>query len=301
MTLGIRKLIVLVLVAALFLVANLMFVANWLLEKGVIDAAIVTGVSKESPWIAVPQIATNRREVIASAHTKVTLCPTNSVLNEALDRGYKRLGVVGLPCHVHGIRKMQLYGKQTKLIKSITFVIGMLCGMTRHVRMPEHVIEEALELSMDDVAEVVLHGHQYPGLYAVTTKDGRIYALNDFARRLHTDAFIPDRCSVCFEWSAEQADISAGGYVGREAMRGLSGLSAAIVRTDIGEKLMRDAEEANYIHNEPVERYKFFGTGFELKKHAAPYHILERRRFGQPVPDYHVPMDYAKPVLGKRF
>ncbi len=39
MTLGIRKLIVLSLVAALFLVANVMFVTNWLAEKGVIDWA----------------------------------------------------------------------------------------------------------------------------------------------------------------------------------------------------------------------------------------------------------------------
>ena len=39
MTLGIRKLIVLVLAAALFLVANLIFVTNWLQEKGVIDWA----------------------------------------------------------------------------------------------------------------------------------------------------------------------------------------------------------------------------------------------------------------------
>ena len=39
MTLGIRKVIVLVLAAALFLVANLIFVTNWLAEKGVIDWA----------------------------------------------------------------------------------------------------------------------------------------------------------------------------------------------------------------------------------------------------------------------
>ena len=39
MTLGIRKLIVLVLAASLFLVANLVLVANWLQEKGVIDWA----------------------------------------------------------------------------------------------------------------------------------------------------------------------------------------------------------------------------------------------------------------------
>lgn len=39
MTLGIRKLIVLVLVAALFLLANFMLVANWLADRGVIDWA----------------------------------------------------------------------------------------------------------------------------------------------------------------------------------------------------------------------------------------------------------------------
>ena len=39
MTLGIRKLIVLSLVAGLFLLANFVLVANWLQDKGVIDWA----------------------------------------------------------------------------------------------------------------------------------------------------------------------------------------------------------------------------------------------------------------------
>ena len=39
MTLGIRKTIVLVLVAAIFLLANMWLVMNWLQEKGVIDTA----------------------------------------------------------------------------------------------------------------------------------------------------------------------------------------------------------------------------------------------------------------------
>ena len=39
MTLGIRKTIVLVLVAAIFFLANMWLVMNWLQEKGVIDMA----------------------------------------------------------------------------------------------------------------------------------------------------------------------------------------------------------------------------------------------------------------------
>ncbi len=39
MTLGIRKTIVLVLVASIFLLANMWLVMNWLQDKGVIDMA----------------------------------------------------------------------------------------------------------------------------------------------------------------------------------------------------------------------------------------------------------------------
>lgn len=39
MTLGIRKLIVLVMAGSIFLVANMLMVAAWLQEKGVIDVA----------------------------------------------------------------------------------------------------------------------------------------------------------------------------------------------------------------------------------------------------------------------
>ena len=39
MTLGIRKLVVLVLVGSVFLLANLLFVVNWLEEAGVVEEA----------------------------------------------------------------------------------------------------------------------------------------------------------------------------------------------------------------------------------------------------------------------
>ena len=56
MTLRIQKLIVLVLAAALFLVANLLFVTDWLAEKGVVDWAqgirreYLTGTAMPSSW-----------------------------------------------------------------------------------------------------------------------------------------------------------------------------------------------------------------------------------------------------------
>jgi hypothetical protein len=106
---------------------------------------------------------------------------------------------------------------------------------------------------------------------------------------------------VCYDFHAELADISLGGYFGREAMKGLSGISALIVRTETGEKLLKDAEAAGYIHTEPIERFRFFFGGFEGKKHGSLYNIVERRKFGRPTPDYNVPIDCPKPVLRKKF
>jgi len=73
MTLGIRKLIVLVLAASLFLLANLVFVANWLQEKGVIDWAkyihreYLTGTAITIIIVLLILLASPRREGVKSS------------------------------------------------------------------------------------------------------------------------------------------------------------------------------------------------------------------------------------------
>jgi coenzyme F420 hydrogenase subunit beta len=87
------------------------------LEANIIDGAIVTGMSETQPWRVVPGIATTREEVLATAQSRYAIVPTNAIIKEALGRGLKRLGAVGLPCHIHGLRKIQAAGmpKQTPI------------------------------------------------------------------------------------------------------------------------------------------------------------------------------------------
>lgn len=265
------------------------------LEKDIIDAAILCGVSEKEPWIGVPKIATTRNEVIACQETKNYRAPTYAVLSEALEKGYKRLGVIGLPYHAWAYRKMQMGGKLTRLLQSIKFMVGLFQGTaggggaTR--AMHEHLIEEVLRVPLDEVAEVTLHGHRYPGLYAVTTKDGRTVAVRDGTRHTHWRGFPEEGDRVGYDGTAELADLSTGGYMGPEARRGVSGWNIVIVRTDIGEKLLKDAEAAGYIGTEPMDKNKLAGTMNVPgnRKWEARYTIIERRKFGHPMPDYHLP------------
>lgn len=263
------------------------------LENDLIDGAVVVGMNKKQPWRIEPKIATNREEVIAAASTKENLVPVNAILAEAVERGFKRLGFVGLPCHVHAIRKMQLYHRPAKILDSIKLVIGLVCGTNYSYQNTEHVLEEGLKVPLTQVAKVEFRAGEYPGEFRVTTKEGKI------ATRRHARGIDADRCIMCYDYANDLADVSVGDYWGLEMTRGVPGLSAAILRTDIGQKLVNSAEKAKYVGTEPTERDNFYKGSFEQKKHAGVFITLKRREYGWQTPDFHMPLEYPKPMPRK--
>lgn len=75
------------------------------------DAAIVASGNPQQPWRIAPVIATNREELTKAMTTRHCLVPANMLLSEAvLRRVIRKLAVVGCPCHIEGIRKIQMAG-----------------------------------------------------------------------------------------------------------------------------------------------------------------------------------------------
>ena len=72
--------------------------------------------------------------------------------------------------------------------------------------------------------------------------------------------------------------------------------SVIIVRSNIGKKIVEEAQIANYLQAELVEINYLLGAGWELKRHGAAYRLLERQRHHWPTPKYHVPLDYPRPM-----
>lgn len=271
------------------------------LENNVIDGAVLVGMDETHPWRIVPKIATNRQEVLSAAQAKENLVPVNSVFSEVIDRGIKRVGVVGLPCHVHAIRKMQLYNRPKVIIDSIKLVVGLVCGMNWSYRGTEHVIEEEGGIPLKDVAKVEFRSGEYPGDFKVTSKDGKTAIVASSLRRDKLRGFEKDRCTMCYEYTNEVADISVGDYWSPEMVRGALGQSAAIIRTDIGERVVNDAETAKCVQTEQIENEVFFRGLFEQKKHGGALHILKRREYGWKTPDYHLPLEYPRPLKRRLF
>ena len=102
------------------------------LEKGLVDAATVVSMSRSQPWKAEPRIAKTRAHIIGVAQSKYVVVPINSLLTKASEEEFRRLAVVGYPCHIHGLRKMQSCGKPKNIVSEIELVLELFCGTIFH-------------------------------------------------------------------------------------------------------------------------------------------------------------------------
>jgi coenzyme F420 hydrogenase subunit beta len=196
------------------------------MKNGFFDSAIVVQKGRSPQVEAV--IAEDPMEVLAAKGTKYQLLPVPGKLVEAIkERGKKRIGVVGLPCQVLGIREIQKAVPEMDL-----FVIGLFCMENfEYLRLRQRV-EELLKADLDRAEKADITKGNF-----IVTDGGRqasckVTELQDAVRR---------NCTFCTDFTSRLADISVGS-VGSPA-----GYSTVITRSRKGEELFRllkDLEEA---------------------------------------------------------
>ena len=117
------------------------------LDEGIIDGAIVAG-SKEfahkhpekammdnsnmefhEPWRPIPVVVTSKADLIAAAGTRYNISPNVSLIKEATRSfGLDKVGIVGTPCQMQAIRKLQLYPIGARDVgASIALAVGIFC------------------------------------------------------------------------------------------------------------------------------------------------------------------------------
>lgn len=268
-------------------------VIRYALDKGVIDGAILAIRSKEHPWRAEAGIITKSDEISKAVRTVVEVVPVVSALHEAvINKGLKKVALVGLPCQIHSIRKLQMAAEPKELAEAIVFTMGLHCTSTAHFIGVEHILKEIGDI--EDFNEIVTLDTRvgaWHGPVLVATKDNKIHTI---AKQWLYDTFAGsqekrDRCLMCIDYSAELADISCGDIL--QNIDGNQRWTSVITRTDIGDCMINEAAKAGYIYVEPhkASMIPASGNGWEATKHACMFRWQERKRNGWAVPDYQYP------------
>ncbi len=257
-----------------------------LLETGKIDGAIITAMDPQRPWRVRPVLAKTKEEFIQGAQSKYAISPNNMILREAA--GVDRAAVVGLPCHIYGIRKLQACGKAKELSQKIVFTLGIFCGSNQSYRATEHLIQEHSDIRLEDIKRFEYRGGKDSQEVRILTKHDEEIAISSETRRELGRMLINDRCRVCCDFTAELADLSLGDIFDPVRDRRVPQWNSLIVRTEKARRIVEEARIAGAIEVSPLEEDSFYDNrGFESKKHGGVFHLGDRKRYGWPVPDYH--------------
>ncbi len=211
-------------------------VLMYLLGNGEIDAAVVARTTDAGDWQPEPFVATTKEDLLAAAGSKYTQCPSVLGVADAFEAGYQNVALVGLPCHIEGMRKVQLSDAFQVGAERVKLLIGLFCTETFDRALLATTLDE-LGTSFDAVEKFnIRHGR-----FIVTTKDGTEFTMPIKKMR----AFAREACNYCYDFAAEFADLSVGS-IGSE-----DGWSTVIVRSDAGKDVVKRAEEAGLIETRP--------------------------------------------------
>jgi len=230
------------------------------LRSGVIDGAVVVHASADAPVRPQGIIATTEEEILESLGSRYCPVSLNTIISELMSFGGK-VAIVGLPCHLQGIRKAE--ERLPRLADRIAFHIAITCFHTVTFRGTRFLADRN-GLDISDVTRVEYRGRGWPGSVLIETRDGtRLVVPYKDAWAISFNLFSPVGCLSCSDAAGELGDLSVGDAWLPElrAEYGKNpGENLIIVRNEIGERLLSEAQQKEAVAIQPLQREQVLGS-----------------------------------------
>lgn len=250
------------------------------LDENIIDGALLGKKSEKKSWLGEPIIIRNSDELYKTAGTKYTVTPVLSELRDALSYyGLSKIGMVGVSCQILSSRKLQYYPLGLRDVSDdirdrIALRIGLFCTSNFRYNAMVKMVEEVGEIRPEDVYKTDIEAGKYL-MYSVTEEVITIPL--DVVHEYEQEA-----CGICPDFTSELADVSVG------SIGSTKGWSTVIVRTELGQSLLENAEREGYItvkegNDEYLQDVRKFAA---MKKKRSKKNMKTRRSYELPVPFY---------------
>ena len=192
------------------------------MEKGLLDAAVV--VRKDERYGAVAVLAEDNDSIMKARGTKYVRISVIAPLLEALQKGKRRIAVVGTPCQIRAVRKLQKQGYFARNFPDAEiFLLGLFCFESFDYANLKSHISGIFGVDLDKATKVQIAR----GKFFVWAD-----ALEHSCKVGDLGGLVRAGCGFCDDLVSRLADISIGSIGSPE------GFSTVIVRSLRGERLL---------------------------------------------------------------
>jgi len=212
----------------------------WLaMENGLVDSSIIT--DKDENFRPFPMVAQNSQDIFKGAGYKPSQGPLLSLLGDAINKERVDIAVVGTPCQIQALRKLQNHPAfDYEAYDLVSLAIGTFCLGTYYNQLLEMVFNE-FGIKTSEIDKIS------------TDKDNfnmKIFcnsSVKEIPLNYIYDKAIRKACFSCSDYTGSFADLSIGKFGSKE------GWNTLIVRTERGKEIFDLAVEQNFIEAKPLE------------------------------------------------
>ncbi len=222
----------------------------YMIENNIVDAVMVT--KHLAGWEPLSFLTNKREDIIMAAGSKYATNPVFNAITSLKDLppeevakfGVKkiddlRIAVVGLPCQISGLTKVQNLGIfPSNLIK---VKIGLFCFKNYNWIRFQEFLTKKLKIKIDDIRKIRILGDM-----TITLTNGKVISVksNEY------DNLVNEGCAWCKDLTAHDSDISCGNIGSKE------GATTVVARTKKGLEIVDRARIAGYLDDAGVVNVK---------------------------------------------
>jgi coenzyme F420-reducing hydrogenase beta subunit len=192
------------------------------IETGLLDAAIV---AQKNESLGANAALVDETDLILQARgTKYVRVSIIAQLLAALQKGKKRIAVVGTPCQVRVVRKLQKLGYFSKNYPDAEItIIGLFCFESFDYAALKGHIKELLGIDLNGAEKIQIAKGKF-----IASVNGKEYS----CRVRELESLVREGCGFCNDLVSRLADISIG------SIGSPDGYSTVIIRSVRGERLL---------------------------------------------------------------
>ena len=214
-------------------------ILTFMIRSKIVDGAVVACQTVEQPWLPDAKLIKGIEDIEQCSGTIYTHAQVVKKLLEGFSEGLSKLAVVGTACNIESINRMETHPAGLLHLDSEAkvFKISLFCTESfNYNELKKFLLREGIKIS--DIKKFEIANGE---LTVVLQSNERKWPISEL------DASTATSCAYCQDFTGLGADLSCGNIASE------ADWTTVLVRTDDGNKVLREAIQAGLIEAIPLD------------------------------------------------